>query len=66
MVERLDPEQLGGTSEESVRAFIESDFRIRQGLCPNGCGLLHEDNGGQCCERCSFWTKKPAEKSTPQ
>lgn len=61
MIERIDPAQVVGESQEAVRAHIESDFRIRQGLCPNGCGLLAPDDGGQACPACGFWTNKLAE-----
>src|ERR1700675_470102 len=38
MVNRIDParvEVIGG-DEASKKRFIESDYRIRSGLCPNG------------------------------
>lgn len=56
MIERIDPsriEVLGGKADD-VRAFIESDFKIRSGLCPNGCGLLAENDYGQECPACGF------------
>ena len=58
MVERLLPHQIGiaGGSEEDVERFIESDFRIRSGLCPNGCGLLASREYGQECPGCKFST----------
>lgn len=63
MVERADPsriEVLGGT-EDDKRRYIESDFRIRSGLCPNGCGLLMENDYGQECPTCHFSCNKKAE-----
>lgn len=62
-VTRLDPacvEVLGGDDAEKAR-YIESDFRIRSGLCPNGCGLLAPCDCGQECARCGFTTNRPAE-----
>jgi hypothetical protein len=63
-VERLDPERIGiaGGDEADVRRFIESDFRIRSGTCPNGCGLMTETDFGQECTACHFSTNKRAEK----
>jgi hypothetical protein len=44
VVERLDPSRVavedGPDAAERVQAFIERDYRIRSGLCPNGCGLM--------------------------
>lgn len=76
-VERLDPSRLavedGPDAAQRVRQHIESDFAIRSGLCPNGCGLLAPltDNDypafrGQECPACHFSTNVPAEKETPQ
>lgn len=55
-IERADPDRcfaLGG-DEDDVKAFIESDFKIRSGMCPNDCGLLTPDEYGQCCDKCGF------------
>ena len=41
-IERADPDRievLGGKPGDKERC-IESDFRIRSGLCPNGHGLM--------------------------
>lgn len=67
-VERLDPDRLVvlGGNEDDVRRFIESDFRIRSGTCPNGCGLMAETDGGQQCPACGFWCNTPAEKGHAQ
>jgi hypothetical protein len=51
---------LGGTDAD-VRAYIESDFKIRSGLCPNGCGLLMENDYGQECPTCHFSCNTKAE-----
>jgi hypothetical protein len=64
MVERLDPSRvivLGG-DDADVRRHIESDFKIRSGLCPNGHGLLTEGDGVQTCPTCGFTTNVLAEK----
>ena len=65
MVERLDPSNLAAESHVDIAGYIESDFRIRSGLCPNGCGLMHEDSFGQECRTCSFSCNVLAEKGTP-
>lgn len=66
-VERLSPDRLAvaGGDEADIRAFIESDFNIRSGLCPNGDGLMVEVEGGQTCPVCGFWCNTKAEKGTP-
>lgn len=63
MVERLDPDNLGVSdgNQGDVEGYIESDFRRRSGLCPNGHGLMVSDNGGQRCPSCGFSCNTPAE-----
>jgi hypothetical protein len=63
MIERKDPSriQVLGGSNADVRAYIESDFKIRSGLCPNGCGLLTENDYGQDCPACGFSCNTKAE-----
>lgn len=65
MVERLSPDQIGvvGGSEDDARKFIESDYRIRNGLCPNGCGLMQTTDFGQECGKCSFICNTKAENT---
>ena len=66
MVERKDPalvHVLGGTAEDAAR-FVESDFRIRSGLCPNGHGLMQPTEFGQTCEQCGFLCNTRAEMVT--
>jgi hypothetical protein len=63
VIERADPDRievLGGQPGDKARC-IESDFKIRSGLCPNGHGLMQPDGGGQLCPSCSFWCNTPAE-----
>ena len=64
MVERLDPSRLAtaGGDANDLRRFIESDFKIRSGLCPNGCGLMTEVDYGQECVACHFSCNTPAER----
>jgi hypothetical protein len=64
-IERLDPSRLAGITGEDVAAFIESDFKIRSGLCPNGHGLMTETTYGQECPTCGFFCNTPAEKGNP-
>ena len=62
-VERKDPSRvlvIGGC-EEDVARHIESDFRIRSGMCPNGHGLLDATDYGQRCPACGFFCNTPAE-----
>lgn len=74
-VERADPSRImvAGGDESDVRRYIESDFKIRSGLCPNGCGLLgplidspNPEWQGQECPACHFSTNVLAEKGSPQ
>lgn len=67
-VERLDPSQVMGESPEAVAAFIESDYKVRSGLCPNDCGLLTivEDGRIQECQKCGYFTNKMPDKDTSQ
>jgi hypothetical protein len=62
-VERLTPDRIGieSTGDAAVDAqnmarYIEHDFRIRSGLCPNGCGLMGPCSFGQECASCGFST----------
>jgi hypothetical protein len=67
MVERADPQTvlvLGG-DDADVRRYIESDFKIRSGMCPNGHGLMIEEDGTQHCPKCNFVTNVLAEKGAP-
>ena len=52
-IERADPyriEVLNGKLGDKER-YIESDFRIRSMLCPNGHGLMTMGDGGKCAQR---------------
>ena len=51
MVERIDKSRIAGLAGTDLDKYVESDFRIRSGLCPNGHGLMTEDDGGQKCHR---------------
>jgi len=68
MVERKEVGQivvLGGTDADAAR-FVEEDFRIRSGACPNGCGLLEPTDYGQRCAGCGFFCNTRAEAETTQ
>lgn len=66
MIERLDPARIVGESAESVAQYIESDYKIRSGLCPNDCGLLTPTEWGQECRNCGFLCNTKMEKGTAQ
>lgn len=68
MIERLHPDQIGvaGGEASDVAKFIEHDYRIRSGTCPNGCGLMIEVPGGQECNVCNFSCNIPSDKGSPQ
>lgn len=72
MAERIDPSTISmpeGT-EDDIRRFVEADFKIRSGLCPNGCGLMIEESCGllqlQTCQVCKFSTNAKAERGESQ
>jgi hypothetical protein len=56
MIERIDRNRIIGLSEAELDLYVESDFRIRSGMCPNEHGLLHDDGNVQRCETCGFVT----------
>jgi len=63
MVERKNPAHIlipGGTAKD-VEEFIERDFQTRNGMCPNGHGLLTPTDFGQQCATCKFFTNVRAE-----
>lgn len=64
--ERIDPSRIAGLAGTDITAYIESDFRIRSGLCPNGHGLMTEEPWGQSCPVCGFNCNIHAEKGDPQ
>lgn len=65
MVERIDRSRIAAASEKDVDAFIESDFKIRSGMCPNGHGLMNPTDYGQQCATCGFFCNTHAERETP-
>lgn len=68
MVERKDPSNfvvIGGSEADSARA-AEQDFRIRSGVCPNGCGLMEPTDYGQGCAGCGFFCNTRAEAEAAQ
>ena len=67
-VERKDPSRidvLGGNLKD-VEKYIESDFKIRSGLCPNGHGLMEPRDFGQQCPSCGFFCNTRAESGIAQ
>jgi hypothetical protein len=71
MVERKDPRNvavIGSDEPDAIAAarYVEDDFRIRSGLCPNGHGLLEPTSYGQRCPKCHFFCNTKAEQVTAQ
>lgn len=67
-VERKNPDRivvLGG-NDDDVAKFIESDFKIRSGMCPNGHGLMSHAGWGQQCPICKFTCNTMPDQETPQ
>ena len=55
-IERADPDRievLGGKPGDKER-YIQSDYLIRSGMCPNGHGLMTLGGWGQECPQCGF------------
>ncbi len=67
MIERRDPSTMAiaGGNQADLQRAIESDYRIRSGMCPNGCGLMGPCEYGQECPKCHFSCNTQAEL-TPQ
>lgn len=53
-IERIDKDRIAGISGTDLDKFVESDFKIRSGLCPNGHGLMTLGGWGQECPVCGF------------
>ena len=48
MVERIDKSRIAGLAGTDLDKYVESDFKIRSGMCPNGHGLMAaDDDDGQ-------------------
>ena len=54
MIERIDKSRIAGVAGTDLDKFVESDFKIRSGLCPNGHGLMTLAGWGQECPQCGF------------
>ena len=65
MVERIDKSRIAGLAGTDLDKYVESDFRVRSGLCPNGHGLMQETDYGQRCPTCGFFCNTPAERPEP-
>lgn len=63
MIERMHRDRVigFGGDDKAVDDFIENDYRIRSGMCPNGHGLLDATEQGQECSSCGYWTNIRAE-----
>lgn len=66
-IERKDPSTIIGfaTLAEAER-YCDHDLLIRQGMCPNGCGLMNVDSSRpncpmQECNGCGFSTNQMPE-----
>ena len=56
MVKRIDPSTLASSDPDcDFEKFADIDYKIKTGECPNGCGLMFEDEG-QYCKTCGFAT----------
>jgi hypothetical protein len=40
VVERIDKSRIAGLSGTDLDKFVEHDYLIRSGMCPNGHGLM--------------------------
>lgn len=60
-VERIDKKRIAGIAGTDLDKYVEHDFLIRSGMCPNGHGLMTDDGNGQQCPACGFWTNVPSE-----
>lgn len=62
-IERKSADTIYGfaTRAEAER-YCDQDLLIRQGMCPNGCGLMGLDCAGQECPHCGFATNQLPEK----
>ena len=56
MVERIDKNRIVGLSGTDLDKFVEHDFLMRSGMCPNGHGLMTLGGWGQECPQCHFTT----------
>jgi hypothetical protein len=57
VVERLDPDRVWGFgSRADAERYCDQDLLIRQGMCPNGHGLMTFDSEFQQCNTCQFAT----------
>jgi hypothetical protein len=56
-IERKSADNIHGfaTRAEAER-YCDQDLLIRQGMCPNGCGLMQQQDAAQSCQQCWFST----------
>lgn len=61
-IERKSADQIHGfATRAQAERYCDQDLLIRQGMCPNGHGLMQSDfmepdTPGQSCQTCKFWT----------
>lgn len=56
-VERKSADSIHGfRTKAEVERYLDHDVLIRSGMCPNGHGLMQQDEGGQSCAVCNFGT----------
>lgn len=53
-IERIDKSRIMGLAGTDLDKYVESDFKIRSGMCPNGHGLMTLAGWGQQCPECCF------------
>lgn len=56
----------GFAMRAEAERYCDQDLLIRQGMCPNGHGLMRLDGDPNCpmqrCSACNFWTNTLPEK----
>jgi hypothetical protein len=61
-IERKSRDQIWGLPAADIDRYLDQDVLIRSGMCPNGCGLMHEGDDGQHCMKCNFMCNTLPEK----
>lgn len=52
---------------QSARTNAELTIMVRAGLCPNGCGLMHNcPPDGQHCQQCDFMCDEHPDTPPPK
>lgn len=54
---------IGFATRAEAERYCDQDLLIRQGMCPNGCGLMLEPHPPfQKCPKCGFFTNEMPER----